>query len=271
MTCPAAAFLLALACASVSACSEDEPASPGVPPVGQDTTVVSYTYEIVDEYPHDTGAFTEGLVWDDSVLIESTGYVYPESSVRRVDLATGVVQLKRASPLKNGFPVFGEGLARVDDRVVQLTWTDRIAWIYDAQTFDSLGYYTYDTEGWGLTHDGARFIMSDGSSTLYFRDLDTFAETGRVTVRDENGPVVNLNELEYIQGRVFANVFLTNLIVMIDPATGRVRGRANMSGIIANPPEVMNGIAWDAAGDRCFVTGKYWPKLFEVRFVPVTP
>jgi glutamine cyclotransferase len=253
-------------------CSEDENGSIVDPPIPtpEDTTIVSYTYQVVNEYPHDSGAFTQGLVWDDSVLIESTGYYDGESSLRRVDLETGVVIDKRSSLFRSGvFPVFGEGATRVDDRIVQITWTDHVAWVYDAATFDSLGSYAYPTEGWGLTHDGTRFIMSDGTSTLYFRDLDTFVETGRVTVRDDNGPVIDLNELEYIDGRVYANIFQSNRIVMIDPATGRVRGSVDMIGLIASPPDVLNGIAWDADAGRLFVTGKRWPKLFEIRLVPI--
>jgi glutamine cyclotransferase len=255
---------------AVLACSDDDPAEPGDPPAPEDTSIVSYTYAIVNQYPHDTGAFTEGLVWDDSVLIESTGYHFPDSSsLRRVELETGAVVQKRVPPPKGGILVFGEGTTRVGDRIVQLTWTEQIAWIYDAASFDSIGQFTYPTEGWGLTHDSARFIMSDGSATLYFRDLNTFAETGRVTVRDDNGPVSQLNELEYIDGRVYANVFQTNRIVIIDPTSGRVRGSVDLTGLLASPPEVLNGIAWDPVGERLFVTGKLWPTLFEIRLVPV--
>jgi glutamine cyclotransferase len=263
-----AALFLAFA---LCACSEDEPAAPGDPAPPEDTTVVSYTYEIVDEYPHDPGASTQGLVWDDSVLIEGTGYYNGETSLRRVDLVSGAVLLKRSAPFKAGRPVFGEGVARVDDRIVQLTWTEQVAWVYDAASFDSLGQFSYSTEGWGLTHDGTRFIMSDGTATLYFRDLATFVETGRVTVREAGNPVLLLNELEYIDGLVYANIFESNDIVLIDPATGRVRGRVDMTGILIAPPGVLNGIAWDAAGERLFVTGKLWPTLFEIRLVPVTP
>lgn len=260
---------LCLAAAIALACADDgETVGPIPPPPPEDTTIVAYTYQVVNEYPHDTNASTQGLVWDDSVLIEGTGYYFPDggSSLRRVELETGTVLLRRTTPK----PAFGEGVVRVGNRIVQLTWTEKIAWVYDAANFDSIGQYDYDTEGWGLTHDGTRFIMSDGTSTLYFRDLDTFAETGRVTVRDDTGPVALLNELEYIEGRVFANLFDTsNRILIIDPVTGRVRGRADMSGLIVSAPDVLNGIAWDGAGERLFVTGKRWPKLFEIRLVPV--
>jgi glutaminyl-peptide cyclotransferase len=260
---------LTIALASVLACGEDaaRPTPPAPTPV--DTSIVTYTYHVVNSYPHDTGAFTEGLVWDDSVLIEGTGYFNGESSVRRVRLETGDVLQKRAAPFNGTRPVFGEGVVRVGDRLVELTWTDHIAWIYDAASFDSIGQFTYPTEGWGLTRDATRFIMSDGTSTLYFRDFDTFAEIGRVTVRDEHGPVLNINELEFIDGMVYANVFETGWVVIIDPATGRVRGRVDLSGLLANPPDVLNGIAYDAANDRLFVTGKRWPTLFEITLTPV--
>lgn len=257
-------LLFALAAIAL-ACSEDD--DPVVPPSPEDTTITLYNYEVVNDYPHDTLASTQGLVWDDSVLIEGTGYMFDDggSSLRRVELETGVVLQRRTTPR----PAFGEGVARVGDRIVQLTWTEQIAWVYDAASFDSIGEYAYTTEGWGLTHDGTRFIMSDGTATLYFRDLDTFAETGRVTVRDDDGPVPLLNELEYIDGRVFANVFETNRIVIIDPANGRVRGSVDMSGLLGSPPGVLNGIAWDDARERLFVTGKRWPTLFEIRLVPL--
>ncbi|HEU4364382.1 MAG TPA: glutaminyl-peptide cyclotransferase [Candidatus Krumholzibacteria bacterium] len=265
-----ASLLFGLAAIAL-ACDDDETVGPVPPPPPEDTTIVAYTYQVVNEYPHDPEAFTQGLIWDDSVLVEGTGYRNGESSLRRVDLETGVVLLKRIPPDKGPLPVFGEGVTRVGDRIVQLTWTEQIAWVYDAASFDSIGMYAYSTEGWGLTHDGTRFIMSDGTSTLYFRHLQTFAEVGRVTVHDDDGPVINLNELEYIDGSVYANLFeLTPRIVIINPATGRLRGRVDLSGILFNPPDVLNGIAWDAAGERLFVTGKLWPRLFEIRLVTIT-
>jgi glutamine cyclotransferase len=259
-----------LAVASLLACADDDPATPGPGPQPVDTTIVEYTYSIVNSYPHDPDAFTEGLEWADSALIESTGYSFPlVSMLRRVDLETGAVVQSREAALKPAPPhlVFAEGVTRVGDRIVQLTWTDGLAFVYDAASFDSIGVFTYAGEGWGLTHDNTRFIMSDGTATLRFRDLITFAELGSVTVRDEHGPVANLNELEYIGNRVFANVFESDLIVMIDPASGRVRGRLDLSGIIFPVPDVANGIAWDAGGGRLFVTGKHWPTLFEIALI----
>jgi glutaminyl-peptide cyclotransferase len=261
------AFFALMGLVLVAACADDDPRPVGPGPEPEDTTITEYNYRVVNTFPHDTGAFTEGLIWDDSVLVEGTGYFNGASTLRRVRLETGEIIQQRDTPLYD----FGEGIVRVGDRIVQLTWTEQVAYIYDASTFDSLGTFTYPTEGWGLTTDGARFIMSDGTATLYFRHLDTFAETGRITVRDENGPVLKLNELEHIDGRVWANVFESPLIVMIDPRTGRVRGRVDMTGLIYNPPDVLNGIARDPATDRIFVTGKRWPSLFEITLTPENP
>jgi glutamine cyclotransferase len=255
-------FILLCSAAAAAGC-DDDAVVPRPAPV--DTTITEYAYQVLNTYPHDPGAFTEGLIWDDSVLVEGTGFFNGESTLRRVDLATGLVIQQRQTPNFD----FGEGVTRVGDRIVQLTWTERIAYVYDAATFDSLDHYVYDTEGWGLTHDGARFIMSDGTSTLYFRDLDTFARIDSVVVRDENGPVEKLNELEYIDGRVWANVFESNTIVMIDPQTGRVRGRVDMSGLSAGAPDVLNGIAHDPSGDRVFVTGKRWSFLYQIGLVEI--
>lgn len=260
------AFVVVVGLAAVAACEDDtRPAGPGPEPV--DTTITEYTWSVVNTYPHDPGALTQGLIWDDSVLVEGTGYFNGSSTLRRVRLGTGDVIQQRETPSYD----FGEGIARTGDRIVQLTWTEQVAYVYDATTFDSLGTYTYATEGWGLTTDGNRFIMSDGTSTLYFRHLDTFAETGRVTVRDESGPVIKLNELEYIDGRVWANIFESPIIVMIDPQTGRVRGRVDMTGLLFNPPDVLNGIAHDPDTGRLFLTGKRWPSLFEITLTPVNP
>jgi len=225
------------------------------------------TYQIVSTYPHDPAAFTQGLVYHDGVFYESTG-LRGESSLRRVELETGRVLQRLNVPDR----FFSEGLALWEDRLIQLTWTSGRAFAYDRETFEKRAEFSYPTEGWGLTHDGERLIMSDGTNTLYFRDPDTFEETGRVVVRDGDSAVGNLNELEYIEGEVWANVWLTDRIVRIDPETGEVQGWIDLSGLL--PPnertsrtDVLNGIAYDPDGERVFVTGKLWPKLFEIELV----
>ena len=227
-------------------------------------------YEVVHAYPHDPKAFTQGLQYVDGKLYESTG-LEGESSIRRVALETGVVEQARPLDAK----IFGEGLAIVDDRAIQLTWRNHVVYVYKKDTFDLLTTWTCPTEGWGLAFDGKRLIVSDGSATLYFRSPQDFSELGRIEVRDEIGLVHHLNELEYINGAIYANVWQTDRIVIVDPVTGHVRGRINLAGLLPaseRGPEtdVLNGIAWDAAGKRLFVTGKKWPELFEVRLVEVT-
>lgn len=231
-----------------------------------------YRVEVVQSYPHDPEAFTQGLVWDDGVLYEGTG-LHRRSSLRRVELETGkVLQIHRI-----GDQFFGEGIAIWGDRIYQLTWQSKVGFIYDKESFSQLSTFTYPTEGWGLTHDGERLIMSDGSSNLYFRDPETFAEIGRVRVMDGDKPITRLNELEYVEGEVFANVWQTDWIARIDPESGKIIGWIYLAGLLssadrARPVDVLNGIAYDDANDRLFVTGKLWPKLFEVRVVgPVQP
>ncbi len=231
---------------------------------GPDTTFAQkvYTYTIVNEYPHQTDAFTQGLQYVDSVLYEGTGG-FSGSSLRKVEVITGAVLEIR--PL-NGY--FGEGIHVLGDRIYQLTWLDNVGFIYDRETFDSISNFTYPTEGWGLTFNGAHFIMSDGTDTLYFRDTLSFAEVGRVAVKDTAGPVLRLNELEYIDDEVWANVWQTRVIARIDPATGRVNGYVALDSLVVSEYEpgwgVLNGIAWDSTNNRIFVTGKNWSKLFEI-------
>ena len=229
-----------------------------------------FTYTIVGTFPHDPAAFTQGLVFADGVLYEGTG-LRGRSTIRRVDLITGTV-LQSASLAPE---LFGEGIAVVGNTIFQLTWQGRVGFVYDKATFALLRQVTYATEGWGLTYDGARLIMSDGTSTLYFRDPDTFAILGQVTVRDADGPVTKLNELEYIRGEVYANVWQTDRIARIDPQTGHVVGWIDLSGLLAaedqrQPVDVLNGIAYDTERDRLFVTGKWWPKVFEIQLVSLS-
>ena len=225
-----------------------------------------YTYEIINEYPHDPDAFTQGLVFETGVLFEGTGR-YGKSSLRRVELETGeVLQIVNLSST-----YFGEGITVYGEEIVQLTWKSRVGFVYNKETFEQLSGFNYNSEGWGITHDGESLIMSDGTATLHFLDPETFEETGTVSVHDDDGPVTQLNELEYIQGSVYANVWYTDLIAIIDPQSGQVIGWIDLTGILS--PEdsvganVLNGIAYDVENDRLFVTGKLWPKLFEITLV----
>ena len=228
-------------------------------------TPVNYTYDVVNEYPHDQNAFTQGLVMEEGVLYESTG-LYGGSTLRRVDLETGNVLQSYA--LSNEF--FGEGITVFGDRIIQLTWQNQKGFVYDKNSFDLLQEFSYNTEGWGITTDGNQLIMSDGTANLYFLDPVTFEKTGQVEVHD-NGTVTNLNELEYINGEVYANVWQTDKIAIIDPHTGQVTGWIDLIGIYTqennDPNSVLNGIAYDAEGDRLFVTGKLWSQFFEIKLL----
>lgn len=227
-----------------------------------------YGYQVVRVYPHDQNAFTEGLFYRDGYLYESTG-LNGQSEIRKEELDTAKVVMRHALP--SGF--FGEGIVDDGRRMIQLTWRNQVGFIYDLKTFALEGQFAYAGEGWALTSDGRRLIMSDGTPELRFVDPRTLKETGRVTVTADGKPVQNINELEWVKGEVFANVWMTNFIVRIDPRTGHVVGVIDLSGIIsaaeagADPDNVLNGIAYDAAHDRLFVTGKRWPKLFEIKLV----
>lgn len=228
-----------------------------------------YSYEVVNTYPHDPDAFTQGLIFQDGIFYEGTG-LRGQSSLRKVDPQTGqVLQMIRLAD-----QYFGEGITIFGDKLYQLTWQSNIGFVYDKDSFERLAEFKYPTEGWGLTHDGSRLIMSDGTSNLYFLDPETLTEIGRVSVRDGNSPVSRLNELEYIEGEVWANVWQTDNIVRIDPDSGQVLAWVNLSNLLDRSQltqrvDVLNGIAYDAAGDRLFVTGKWWPHLFEITLVPL--
>jgi len=243
---------------------------PFTPPVSTPpTSVPAYGYRVLHTYPHDPDAFTQGLLFADGVLYESTGIKRTPSSLREVDLNIGEV----TQFLDVGSEFFGEGLVLWQDKLIQLTWQSRVAFVYDRESFALLDTWEYETEGWGITHDGRCLIMSDGSSTLYFRDPETFAEVGRITVQDQNGPIVWLNELEYVDGEVWANIWQSNRIVRINPATGQVVGSIDLTGLLdpttlTQPVDVLNGIAYDGENGRIFVTGKLWPTLFEIELVP---
>lgn len=241
---------------------------PAPSPSGANSGTPIYGYHIVNTYPHDPSAFTQGLVFEDGVLYEGTG-LRGRSTLRRVALETGIV-LQRGR-LADRF--FGEGITIYGDWIVQLTWQSNTGFVYDKDSFERLREFHYPTEGWGLTHDGEHLIMSDGTATLHFLDPESLQEIARIEVVDDKGPVTRLNELEYIRGEIYANVWQTERIARIDPQTGRVVGWIDLTGLVraldtTQRIDVLNGIAYDAQGDRLFVTGKLWPKLFEVELVP---
>lgn len=224
-------------------------------------------FEIVQSWPHDPSAYTQGLVYSNGRLYEGTG-LNGRSSLRQVELETGAVLRRHA--LERQY--FGEGITLFKGRLYQLTWRSRVGFIYDAETFQQVGRFDYPTEGWGLTDDGTSLIMSDGTSTLRFLDPATLAVRRTVRVTDAGREISMLNELEFVKGEVYANVFMTNRIARIDPSTGRVTGWIDLSGLLAprdrtGGEDVLNGIAYDAARDRLFVTGKRWPRLFHIRLV----
>jgi glutamine cyclotransferase len=225
------------------------------------------TYQVVRTLPHDPRAFTQGLFWMDGYLWESTG-LNGRSGIRKVDLETGRVVQQQSIPQE----YFGEGLAAFGSNLYELTWTSGIAIVWDKATFTVEKQFRYQGEGWGLTTDGKRLIMSDGTEHLRFLDPSTFQEIRRVAVTDDGRPVTELNELEYIRGEVFANVWMTNRIARINPETGRVNSWIDLTGILpaadAHDVDVLNGIAYDADADRLYVTGKLWPRLFEIKVVP---
>lgn len=226
------------------------------------------TYEIVHVYPHDPSAFTQGLVYSDGHLYESTG-LNGQSSLRMVDLSTGRVLQRYNLPSE----YFGEGLTDWGGHLVQLTWQNRTGFVYDRFSFSLRGTFHYQGEGWGLTHDETSLILSDGSPTLKFLNPESFHEIRRISVHDGPGsPIQNLNELEYIRGEIYANVWQTDRIVRISPRTGRVLGWIDLTGLIdkrklPDSSAILNGIAYDAKGNRLFVTGKLWPSLFEIKII----
>lgn len=228
--------------------------------------VQEYTYEVVHAWPHDPTAFTEGLFYLNGFLYEGTG-LERESSIRKVRLETGEVVQKHDIPEQ----YFGEGIINWKDKLIELTYKSQVGFVYDLAGFQLLKQFEYPGEGWALTQDGKRLIMSDGTAELRFWDPETLQETGRITVTEFGQPLKNVNELEFVKGEIFANVWLTNRIVRIDPATGKVTGSVDLTGLLTaddmakSQPDVLNGIAYDAKGDRLFVTGKRWPRLFEIR------
>ena len=229
------------------------------------------SYRIVHTWPHDPHAFTQGLIFADGHLYESTG-LNGQSSLRMVDLETGrVLQDQTVSS-----QYFAEGLAAWGSTLVQLTWETEIALVYDRFSFRLLRTFPYRGEGWGLTADDKHLILSDGTANLRFFDPATFRELRRITVKDHGKPVTDLNELEFVRGEIYANVWHSDRIARISPKTGKVLGWIDLKGLLpasehSSAEAVLNGIAYDAANDRLFVTGKLWPKLFEIKVIPEVP
>ncbi len=219
--------------------------------------------EVVNVYPHDPRAFCQGLIWHDGLLYEGTGR-RGESSIRKVDLASGRV-LQQVDLNRD---IFGEGITILGDALIQLSWRQQRAYVYDCETLTYQKTHRYTGEGWGLTHDGTHLIMSDGTATLRFLDPESFRVVRRVTVRDGSSPVAQLNELEYVEGEIWANIWQKDFIARISPSDGRVLGWIDCRSLAppdADSNKVLNGIAFDAKTGRLFVTGKYWDKLYEIR------
>ena len=236
---------------------------------GAMAAIPTYDFKVVRSYPHDTQAFTEGLLYRDGFLYESTG-LNGKSSIRKVNLETGkVLQSKDIPP-----QYFGEGLTVWGDTLVGLTWQTQTGFVFDLKTFELRNQFAYPGEGWGLTHNGKSVIMSDGTATLRFLDPDTMAPQKTVAVTANGCPLTQLNELEWIDGEVWANVWQTDLIARIDPESGKVKSFVDVAALGPPTPgtdEVPNGIAYDAVAKRIFVTGKMWPQLYQVRVSDAPP
>lgn len=224
----------------------------------------AYGYKVIKAYPHDKDAYTQGLIFDNGYLYEGTG-INGKSSLRKEKLTGEII-----NALTLPSDLFGEGVTTFDDKLIQITWTSQVAFIYDKASFKQIVKLNYPMkEGWGITYNGTNLLMSDGSAFIYTLDKQDLSEVSRIEVCDEQGPVNQINELEYINGQIWANVYQTDLIVRIDPITGAIVGKINMAGLL-QPDEkdentnVLNGIAYDPKTSRIFVTGKNWPKLFEI-------
>jgi len=240
----------------------------GVWASGRDRQPQVYDAQVVNDYPHDAQAYSQGLIFVDGALYEGTGK-YGRSTLRRVDLKTGDVQQQIALNRR----VFGEGITAWDDSIVQLTWKANVGMVYDRKTFELRKTFRYSGEGWGITHDGRHLIVSDGTPTLRFLDPESFKVVRRLTVRSGGARVRHLNELEFVAGEIFANVWYKDHIVRISPSSGEVTGYIDLSRIWPqhlrpDKEAVLNGIAYDEVGNRLFVTGKNWPRLYEIILVP---
>jgi glutaminyl-peptide cyclotransferase len=247
-----------------------------IPVAGAQDAIPVYGYQVVRTYPHDTSAYTEGFFYLDGYFYEGTGNI-GASTIRKVDMNTGKVLQKADLPP----PDYGEGIVAWKNRLIQLTWQSHHGYIYDLKTFKQIGKFDYPGEGWALTDDGHQIYMSDGTPTLRILDPSTLKQVGKIDVTAEGRPLANLNELEWVKGQIYANVWLTHFIARIDPASGKVVGVINLTGLGPKPGEtqdpsndVLNGIAYDAKQDRLFVTGKRWPLIYEIKLVspqPTTP
>ncbi len=237
-------------------------------------TIPLYGYEVVKTYPHDPKAFTQGLQFRDGFMYEGTGGKDGDdffSSLRKVEIATGKVMQKHDLPRE----FFGEGITILNDKIYQLTWREMTAFVYDVNDFKLLREIRYAGQGWGLTHDGTNLIMSDGTHVIRFVNPEDFKTIRTIVVNDENGkPVIDINELEFVKGEIWANIWQTGWIVRIDPATGKLLGRIDLNSMADqelktnSKADVLNGIAYDEATDRLFVTGKKWRNLFEIKINP---
>jgi len=259
------AVALPTAVAPPTSTATPAPAAPAPAATSTPARAVTQTYEVVSVYPHDRQAFTEGLLVYNGEFYESTG-LNGKSNFRRVEMATGKVLQQVDLPAQ----YFGEGIVIFGERLYQLTWQEHTGFVYDRTTFQQVLTFTYPMEGWGMTQDGRSLIISDGTPTIHFYDPQTLTETRQIQVTLNGQPVAQLNELEYVRGEIYANVWQTNLIVRIDPSDGRVLGVIDMSGLLTPEDmrpqvDVLNGIAYDEATDRLFVTGKLWPKVFEIK------
>ena len=259
-------LVLALAVSSLqcrTGANGDQPSKP--PSSSANGPVPRYGYQIVNIWPHDSNAFTQGLILTNGQLLESTGEE-GRSSLRRVDLESGRVLKKVDVPP----PYFAEGIALLNGKIYQLTWQHQVGFIYDAQTFERTGQFNYPYEGWGLTTDGQSLILSDGSSRIRFINPTDFKVTKTINVVDGTRPIDQLNELEWVNGEIYANVWHDNRIATIDPQTGHVNSWIDLNGLmppgdVQDPEAVLNGIAYDQANNKLYVTGKLWPRLFEIK------
>jgi len=269
VACTVVACLLPLAAGGAASAPSSAASAASAPaPAGKGAPIPVYGFQVVRAYPHDPGAFTEGLFYKDGFLYESTG-LNGQSTVRKVRLETGEVVQRTELPPQ----LFGEGISDWGDRIIGLTWQTQVGFVLDMKTFELQRQFSYPGEGWGLTHDDRELVMSDGTPALRFLDPQTLRETHRVRVTAAGEPVQQVNELEWVEGELYANIWQSDRVARIDPKTGNVVGWIDLAGLLSvkdrlsSNPDVLNGIAYDAAGKRLFVTGKLWPRLFEIKLV----